>query len=127
MPIDTLVEPRGLKHRTYRITPYSMLPRFTYLSSDNKALLVANQVGDSVEFTKIMIEDSSTEVLFTRAAEEVRAIEMEPDSETLVLIGDHGIEELHLPSGESTMSTTKLKPITTLAQKWRTFLTMLGV
>lgn len=101
MPMETQVEPRGLKHRTYRITPYSMSPRFTYLSRDNKALLVANQIGDSVEFTKIMTEDSSTEVLFTRAAEEVRAIEMEPDSETLVLIGDHGIEELHLPSGES--------------------------
>ncbi|EMI4301839.1 PD40 domain-containing protein [Vibrio vulnificus] len=99
-PQETVVESKGLKHRTYRVTPYSMTPIFSYLSPDNQSLLVANLVGDEVEFTDINTQTGETNVLFTRSSEDVAAVKMEPDIETLVIIGAHGIEELHLPSGE---------------------------
>ncbi|MDE1315965.1 hypothetical protein MEG05_18350 [Vibrio aestuarianus] len=101
-PVDpTIVEINGLKHRKFRITPYSLSPLYFHLSPDNKYLVVAHWSGEGVEFSEFNIETGEEVSLFTRSADDVNAIDMTKDGENILIIGSQGIERLNVVNSET--------------------------
>ncbi|WP_052132377.1 S41 family peptidase [Vibrio variabilis] len=100
-PEPTIIEEKGLKYRTERVTAYSTSPMFTHLSANNQYMVVISAEGDNAEIFEIDLTTGERTPLFTRSYYDVRAAAMAPDDETLVIIGDQGIEKLNIVTAES--------------------------
>ncbi|WP_159651290.1 S41 family peptidase [Vibrio atypicus] len=100
-PNPTLVEEKGFKHRTERVTSSSLWPLFFHLSSDNRYMVIISSDGDNAEISEIDLTTGEQTHLFTRSYFDVRAAVMSSDDETLIIIGDQGIEKLNVVTNDS--------------------------
>ncbi|ELJ8561863.1 tricorn protease [Vibrio cholerae] len=97
----TVVENKGLKQRTMRMTPTSLNIIFKHLTHDNQALIIAYQLGDSVQISEINLRSGEMTALFNRLSEDAALLAMASDDASLLIMGEHGIENLNVLTGES--------------------------
>ncbi|WP_158119128.1 S41 family peptidase [Vibrio metoecus] len=97
----TMVESQGLKLRTMRMTPTSLDIIFKHLTRDNHHLIIAHRVGDSVQISQIDLGSGEMMTLFSRFSEDAMLLAMAADDESLLIIGEHGIENLNVVTRET--------------------------
>ncbi|EEY99824.1 protease-related protein [Vibrio sp. RC586] len=97
----TVVENKGLKQRIMRMTPVSLDIIFKYLTEDNKTLIIAYRTGDSVQISEINLRSGEMTALFNRSSEDAFLLAMASDDESLLIMGEHGIENLNVVTGDT--------------------------
>lgn len=83
----TVVENKGLKQRTMRMTPTSLNIIFKHLTHDNQALIIAYQLGDSVQISEINLRSGEMTALFNRLSEDAALLAMASDDASLLIMG----------------------------------------
>ncbi|WP_200855088.1 hypothetical protein, partial [Klebsiella pneumoniae] len=84
-----------------RMTPTSLNIIFKHLTHDNQALIIAYQLGDSVQISEINLRSGEMTALFNRLSEDAALLAMASDDASLLIMGEHGIENLNVLTGES--------------------------